>query len=144
MGSQSGQHVVFTITVLQHVYTRLIFQLCGSSGLTGYPRKNRSYHRTSTQVCTLQRGRRAGAGSTQAGCSAWGRLRSARHTCALYFLWPTAFDECALREMEQGAGYVERGALFALMRQVGPARRFVDNRPFRKLELGVYFDTVSP
>ena len=52
VGSQSGQHAVFsctrTHTVLQSVYARLVLQLSGSSGPTGHPRKHLSYHKPSS------------------------------------------------------------------------------------------------
>lgn len=49
-------------------------------------------------------------------------LRRARHTCAMYFLYPTAFEENCIPTMEtgedNGAGMVDQTSLFRLMRAV--------------------------
>ena len=43
------------------VYTRLMLQLCGSSGPTGYPRKHRSYDTTSNPGGEMEFAMLAGA-----------------------------------------------------------------------------------
>ena len=54
VGSQSGQTCCIQRrvlgTVLHYVYTRLIFQLSRSSGLTGHPREHRSCSKTSSRT----------------------------------------------------------------------------------------------
>jgi len=62
------------------------------------------------------------AGSAQLAFGAHHPVRRARHTCAMYLLYPTAFEEGCVPTMEtggdKGAGLVDRRSLFQMMKSV--------------------------